>query len=105
MLTLLFLYALKVVNPSEMACVGSIQEMTLPLDIYVAGIEMEGTATLAVQGRILYLSGPKVSSLKPGTIQRVVRPERKGPGPVNRRQTGLLLRGYWHNPDSNRRAG
>ena len=32
---------------------------TLPVDVYVAGVEMEGTATLAVQGQILYLNGPK----------------------------------------------
>ena len=52
------------------------------MDMYVAAVEMEGTATLAVQGQILYLNGPKVSSLKPGTIQRVVRPEGKVRDPL-----------------------
>jgi hypothetical protein len=89
MITLLLLYALKVVNPNEMACVGSIQEMTLPLDIYVAGVEMEGTATLAYQGRNLYLNGPKVSSLKPGTVQRVVRPEGKVRDPLTGDKLGF----------------
>jgi hypothetical protein len=91
MFKLLFLFALKVVNPNEMACVGSIQDATLPLDIYVAGVEMEGTATLAVQGQVIYLNGPKVSSLKPGTVQRVIRPEGKVRDPL----TGNHLGSYY----------
>jgi len=82
MFNLLLLFALKVANPSEMACVGSVQDATLPLDAYVASVEMEGTATLAVQGQIIHLNGPKVSSLKPGTVQRVVRPEGKVRDPL-----------------------
>ena len=89
MFTLLLLFALQVVNPSEMACVGSIQDMTLPLDVYVASVEMEGTATLAAQGQIVYLNGPKVSSLKPGTIQRVVRPEGKVRDPLTGNNLGF----------------
>jgi hypothetical protein len=89
MFTLLLLFALQVVNPSEMACVGSVQDMTLPLDIYVASVEMEGTATLAVQGQIIYLNGPKVSSLKPGAIQRVVRPEGKVRDPLTGNNLGF----------------
>lgn len=77
MFTLILLFAMKVAIPSEMACVGSIQDATLPLDVYVAAVEMEGTTTLAVQGQILYLNGPKASSLKAGTIYGVVRPEGK----------------------------
>jgi hypothetical protein len=77
MITLLLLYALTVVNPGELACAGSMQSAQLPLDVYIAGVEMEGMATLATQGQVLYLNGPQVSSLKAGTIQRVVRPEGK----------------------------
>lgn len=89
MFRLLLLFALKVVSPNEMACVGSVQDTTLPLDIYVASVEMEGTATLVVQGQILYLNGPKVSSLKPGTIQRVVRPEGKVRDPLTGNNLGF----------------
>ncbi len=91
MIKLLLLFALKVVNPSEMVCVGSIQGMTLPLDIYVASVEMEGTATLAAQGQIIHLNGPKLSTLKPGTIQQVVRPEGKVRDPL----TGDFLGFYY----------
>jgi hypothetical protein len=91
MLKLILLYALKVAVPSEMACIGSIQGAVLPADIYVASVEMEGIATLAAQGQILYLNGPKVSSLKPGAIQRVVRPEGKVRDPL----TGGYLGFYY----------
>jgi hypothetical protein len=92
MITLILLFALRVVNPSEMACVGSIQDRALPLDVYIAGVEMEGTATFAVEGQILYLNGPKVSSLKPGTIQQVVRPEGKVRDPKSGDKVGLYYR-------------
>jgi len=92
MITLILLYALQVVNPSEMVCVGSIQSATLPLDIYVAGVEMEGTATLAAEGQVLYLNGPNVSSLKPGTIQRVVRPEGKSGIPYQETDWAFIIR-------------
>ena len=83
MLKLLLLYALSVINPGEMACIGSIQDTTLPLDIYIAGGEMEGTATLAAQRQVVYLNGPRLSSLKPGIIHRVVRPEGRVRDPLS----------------------
>jgi hypothetical protein len=92
MLTLLLLFAMKVAVPNEMACVGSIQEGILPLDTYVAAVEMEGVATLAVEGRVLYLNGPKVSSLKPGAVQRVVRPEGKVRDPLTGNGSGYYYR-------------
>jgi hypothetical protein len=92
MLTLLLLFAMKVAIPSELACVGSIQEGTLPLDTYVAAVEMEGIATLAVEGQVLYLNGPKVSALKAGTIQRVVRPEGKVHDPLTGNGVGYYYR-------------
>jgi hypothetical protein len=92
MLTLLFLFAMKVAIPSEMACVGSIQEGILPLNTYVAAVEMEGVATLAVEGQILYLNGPKVPSLKAGEVQRVVRPQGKVHDPVTGNGVGYYYR-------------
>jgi hypothetical protein len=92
MLTLLLLFAMKVAIPSEMACIGSIQEGILPLDTYVAAVEMEGVATLAVEGQILYLNGPKVSSLKAGEIKRIVRPEGKISDPVTGNGVGYYYK-------------
>jgi hypothetical protein len=92
MFTLLLLFAMKVAVPSEMACIGSIQGGVLPLDVYVAAVEMEGVATLAVEGQILYLNGPKASSLKPGSIQRVVRPEGKVQDPLTGKESGYYYR-------------
>ncbi len=89
MLKLFLLFVLKVVSPSEMACVGSIQDAMLPLDVYVAGVEMEGVATLAAQGQVLHLNGPMVSSLKPGEIQRVVRPEGRVRDPISGDKLGF----------------
>jgi hypothetical protein len=65
------------------------QGVQLPLDVYIAGMEMEGSATLATQGRVLYLNGPKVSSLKAGTIERVIRPEGKIRDPLTGDELGL----------------
>jgi hypothetical protein len=92
MLKLLFLYALSAVTPNELACVGSIHDSMLPLDAYVAGIKMEGIATLAAQGQVLHLNGPKVSSLKPGTIQRVVRPEGRVRDPLSGDKLGFYYK-------------
>jgi hypothetical protein len=92
MLTLLLLFAMKVALPSEMACVGSIQEGILPLDTYVAAVRKEGQATLAVEGQILYLNGAKVSSLKVGDILRVVRPEGKVRDPLAGGSLGYYYR-------------
>jgi len=60
-----------------MACVGSIQEQRVPVDVYIAGVESEGVTTFATPGEILYLNGSGVSFLKPGSTQRVIRPEGK----------------------------
>jgi hypothetical protein len=74
MLTLILFFALKVATPGEMSCIGSIIDSPMPADVYIAGVENEGTVSLATQGQILYLNGPKVPSLKVGEISRVVRP-------------------------------
>ena len=61
MLTLLLLFALKVaVIPVKWPVSDRFRKALLPLDTYVAGVKMEGIATLAVEGQILYLNGPKV---------------------------------------------
>ena len=77
MLKLLLLFAFQVASPGEMACVGSIQEQRVPVDVYIAGVESEGVTTFATPGEILYLNGSGVSFLKPGSTQRVIRPEGK----------------------------
>ncbi len=92
MLTLLLLFALKVTTPGEMACVGSVRNMTAPLDLYIAGVEQEGMQTFATQGHIVYLNGPKASSLKAGTVQRVIRPEGKVHDPATRTKLGFYYR-------------
>ena len=88
MFTLILLFAMKIAVPSELACVGSIQEGILPLDTYVSAVKMEGVATVAVEGQVLYLNGPKVSSLQAGSIQRVVRPEGKVHDPLTGNASG-----------------
>ncbi len=92
MLTLLLLFAFQVATPGEMACVGSIQETTVPQDIYIAGLEDEGTATMALPGQILYLNGPRDSSLKSGTVQRVVRPEGRLSDPWTKAKLGTYYK-------------
>jgi len=80
------------VNPGELACTGSMQSAQMPLDVYIAGMEMEGLATLATQGKVLYLNGPKVSALKAGTIQRVIRPEGKIRDPLTGNHLGFYYK-------------
>jgi hypothetical protein len=75
MLTLMLLFAFQVANAPELACVGSIQEMKAPEDVYIAGVSGEGTATISSPGQVLYLNGPGISGLKAGTVYRVIRPE------------------------------
>jgi hypothetical protein len=91
MLTILFLFALQVTSPAEMACLGSVRNLTVPMDLYIAGVELEGTSTMASQGQIVYLNGPGISLLKAGTVQRVIRPE----GKVKDRSTGEHLGTYY----------
>jgi hypothetical protein len=92
MITLLLLFAFQVVTPGEMACVGSIQEMKVPEDVYVAGVEGEGIATYVTPGRILFLNGPGVSFLKTGSVQKVVRPEGKVRDPLTQKELGTYFR-------------
>jgi hypothetical protein len=92
MFTLLLLFALNVVTPTEMACVGSIQSTVIPREVYIAGVEQEGTLTLASTGQIIYLNGPGVSTLKPGTVHQVIRPEGRIKNPTNGEKLGTYYK-------------
>jgi len=91
MFTLLFLLALKVTVPAEMACVGTIQDLVIPMDLYISAVQEEGTKTFASEGNIVYLNGPGTAGLKIGDIRRVVRPE----GTVRDPSTKALLGTYY----------
>lgn len=71
---------------------GSVQDMQFPADLFVAGVEMEGTKTFATEGQIVYLNGPRVSSMKPGTVQRVVRAEGKIRDPFTDAELGVYYK-------------
>jgi hypothetical protein len=71
--TLLF----QVVAPEELKCIGFIHDSLLPMDLYISGTEREGIQVLSTSGQLIYLSGKDTSSLKPGDIYWVVRPEGK----------------------------
>jgi hypothetical protein len=92
MLAVLFLLALQVASPTEMACVGSVRDLAVPMELYIAGMEQEGTLTLAGQSQIVYLNGPGVSILKAGSVQRVVRPEGKVKDPVTGERLGTYYK-------------
>jgi hypothetical protein len=91
MITLLLLFAFKVATAGELACIGSIQDSKIQEDIYIAGVSGDGVAATGNPGQILYLNGPGVSFLKPGTVQRVVRPE----GKVRDPRTGVKIGVYY----------
>jgi hypothetical protein len=90
MLTLLlFLFALQVTTPGEMACLGTISDVPVPTDLYIAAVEQEGMLTLATQGRIVYLNGSRVGLLKVGETSRVVRPGEKVYDPITGAEMGI----------------
>jgi hypothetical protein len=93
MITLLFLFALEVAIPAEMACVGIVQDSTVPMDLYIAAVEGEGSMTFASEGNIVYLNGPRVADLKIGAVQRVIRPE----GIIHDPSTKSVLGTYYKN--------
>ncbi len=91
MLKLILLFALKVTTPGEMACLGYTMDYVIQADLYIAGMEQEGLSTLATEGEIVYLNGPRVPFLKVGDVERVVRPEGKVRDPL----TGAQLAIYY----------
>jgi|WetSurMetagenome_2_1015567.scaffolds.fasta_scaffold398582_1 hypothetical protein len=92
MLTLLFLFAFKVVTPGEIACSDSIKESAISADLYIAGVEHEGEAVFAAPGRIVYINGAGASSLKVGSIQQVIRPEGKIGDPNAKAKMGFYYK-------------
>lgn len=92
MITLLLLFALKVASAGELACTGSIQDMKVPEDVYVAGVSDEGTTAVASPGQVIYLNGPGVSFLKSGAVQRVIRPEGRVRDPKTRDKIGMYYK-------------
>jgi len=91
MITLILSLVLQVAVSGEMACTGSVMNSSMPANLYVAGVQMEGVAALAVEGQIVYLNGPRVGSLKVGDINAVVRPE----GTIRDPSTGMELGFYY----------
>lgn len=76
----------------ESTCLGFIQDSFLPMNVYIAGVESEGSMALAVQGQIVYLNGPGLGSLRPGGSYLVVRPEGKVKDPVTGKSVGIYYR-------------
>jgi hypothetical protein len=92
MYTLLLLFALQVVLPREMVCLGFVQDSFVPQDIYVAAVQNEGLSAMASEGQVLYLNGPKVASLRSGEVHRVIRPEGKIHDPSTGDGLGIYYR-------------
>jgi hypothetical protein len=92
MLTLILLFAIQVTTPREMSCADSIQDVSMPSDLYVVGSADEGTVNEITKGQILYLNGPKISSLKTGDINRIVRPAEKVRDPLTGNRLGVYYK-------------
>jgi hypothetical protein len=90
--TLLFMLALQVTTAAEMSCIGSVVDLEVPADLYVAGLQEEGLSTMASQGQLIYINGPRISFLKVGEINRVVRPEGEIHDLVNGKKQGTYYR-------------
>jgi len=92
MITLILFFALQVTAAEEMSCIGSVVDFTMPADLYIAGIENEGTAILAAQGEIVYLNGPRTGFLEVGDINAVVRPVGKVRDPSTGKDVGIYYK-------------
>ena len=90
-LALLSTLLLQVATPGEMSCLGFIQDAPAPLNIYVSGTEEDEVNNYSHVGQLLYLDGPAASSLKPGELYRVVRPD----GRIRDKITGATV-GIYH---------
>jgi hypothetical protein len=90
---LLFLYLLaSSAAQQESACLGFIQDSFLPMNVYVAGVESEGSRALAVEGQVVYLNGPGLGSLRPGSSYLAVRPEGRVKDPLTGKFIGIYYR-------------
>jgi len=86
------LLLMQVATPQEMHCLGFIQESSLPLDVYIAGTGEEGMTAFASESGLVYLNGPRVSTLKAGETYLVVRPEGRVRNRVTHEQTGIYYK-------------
>jgi hypothetical protein len=86
---LIFGFMAQVLTPGESVCVGFINETTLPLNVYVVGMEEEGFHFLATQGSLVYLNGPGVSALRKSESYRIVRAEGEIKDPARKHTAGL----------------
>lgn len=75
--------------PSELRCIGFISKSFLPMDMYISGTEYEGITTFAMEGAIVYLNGPGLTSAKVGQTLRVVRAEGKVSDPFTSEPIGI----------------
>lgn len=92
MITLLLFLALQVTASEEMACIGSVVDYNMSSDLYIAGVEREGTAILASEGQLVYLNGPGTGLLKAGDMNDVIRPEGMVRDPSTGKNLGLYYR-------------
>jgi len=96
MATIILLFGLmaQIVTPGETACLGFISDATLPLSVFIAGVEGEGsTSAFMASGNLLvYLNGPGVPGLKAGTMYRVVRPQGKVLAPDREDPIGIYYK-------------
>jgi hypothetical protein len=91
MITLLLFLSLQAAASGATACIGSVVDYAMPADLYIAGVQQEGTAILASSGQLVYLNGPKTGLLKVGETNSVIRPE----GMVRDPATGMDLGLYY----------
>jgi hypothetical protein len=92
MITLLLFLALQVTASVGPVCIGSVVNYKMPADLYIAGVEQEGTAILASPGQIVYLNGPGTGLLKVDEIKSVIRSEGMVRDPSNGTSLGLYYK-------------
>lgn len=80
-----------VAMPKELQCLGFIHESLLPVDLFVAGTEQEGLATVVLEGSLVHLGGSGLVTANAGDVFKIVRAE----GKVHDRLTLDLLGIYY----------
>jgi hypothetical protein len=89
---LIFGLMAQALTPGESACVGFINETTLPPNVYVVGTEEEEVHILASQGSLVYLNGPGVSALTRSESYRIVRAEGEIKDPSRKQAAGIYYK-------------
>ena len=82
----------QIVMPGDAACLGFISEVRMPLDVYIAGMETEGSMSMSGANGLLYLNGPGIPRLKTGDTYRVVRPEGEVSDPYSHEWIGIYYK-------------